>query len=150
MVRCRPSRRVIWGPGPSCAGCPNPDGQACSATWNRQLSPGLFAPTSLACCSTAHPAVRRELALRAQTALLTGAGFHQEQQRRGTKSRQSPGDNCRFHPDLVSCCLFQGPTLQYVERAAVGTAGFARFFNLEEYPRVTVPAAHLRLWAIER
>jgi len=45
----------------------------------------LFAPLFLACCTKAHPAVRRELALRAQTALLTGAGFHQEQQRLETK-----------------------------------------------------------------
>jgi len=45
----------------------------------------LFAPLFLACCSMAHPAVRRELALRAQTALLTGAGFRQEQQRLRTK-----------------------------------------------------------------
>jgi hypothetical protein len=45
----------------------------------------LFAPLFLACCFKAHPAVRRELALRAQTALLTRAGFRQEQQRLGTK-----------------------------------------------------------------
>ncbi|WP_215863765.1 hypothetical protein, partial [Acidithiobacillus concretivorus] len=60
-----------------------------SVTLKRRVAYRLFAPMSLACCSKAHPAVRRELALRAQTALLTGAGFHQEQQRRGTKSRQS-------------------------------------------------------------
>ena len=46
---------------------------------------GAFAPLFLACCSKAHPTVRRELALRAQTALLTGAGFRQEQQRLETK-----------------------------------------------------------------
>ncbi|MBU2812631.1 hypothetical protein HF669_15025 [Acidithiobacillus thiooxidans] len=51
----------------------------------RQLPWVLFAPLFLACCSKAHPAVRRELALRAQTALLTGAGFRQEQQRLETK-----------------------------------------------------------------
>jgi len=45
----------------------------------------LFAPLFLACCSKAYPAVRRELALRAQTALLTGAGLRQEQQRLKTK-----------------------------------------------------------------
>ncbi|QFX95230.1 hypothetical protein GCD22_00768 [Acidithiobacillus thiooxidans ATCC 19377] len=46
----------------------------------------------IACCSTAHPAVRRELALRAQTALLTGAGFRQEQQRLETKVAAKPAD----------------------------------------------------------
>ncbi|WP_237747395.1 hypothetical protein, partial [Acidithiobacillus thiooxidans] len=48
------------------------------------------------CCSKAHPAVRRELALWAQTALLTGAGFRQEQQRRGPKSLQSLQARCRL------------------------------------------------------
>ncbi len=60
-----------------------------AGSWSRCRAGKLFAPTPLACCSKAHPAVRRELALWAQTALLTGAGFHQEQQRRGPKSLQS-------------------------------------------------------------
>ncbi|WP_215882991.1 hypothetical protein, partial [Acidithiobacillus sulfurivorans] len=55
---------------------------------------------SLACCSKAHPAVRRELALWAQTALLTGAGFRQEQQRRGPKSLQSLPATRRFQDFL--------------------------------------------------
>jgi|GEM_PF-4577276 len=62
----------------------------------------LFAPSFLACCSMAHPAVRRELALRAQTALLTGAGFRQEQ-RRETR-RKAPHGNCRVQ-DKVALTL---------------------------------------------
>ncbi|MDA8175563.1 MULTISPECIES: hypothetical protein [Acidithiobacillus] len=69
---------------------------------NDRWSCRLFAPLFLACCSTAHPAVRRELALRAQTALLTGAGFCQEQQRLETKVAAKPaGPTVIFRDNVI-------------------------------------------------